>query len=211
VRAIGEADDLLFFRAQRAVRRALLRLAEAWRLAPVDDIFHLPLPLVRAHAARGEPIAAESARRIAAEARAARAEQTRCGAPRAFRDGRAIAAAPAAGQLDFWRGRSAGPGTARGPALPVDDLGRLAADPRGRVIIAQSITPAALVELAGAAGLVCEQGGVLDHAAALARELGMACVVGCAGAWRALAPGDEVLVDGDAGLVVRLSASRPGS
>ncbi len=98
---------------------------------------------------------------------------------------------------------------ARGLATPAagcfaSSTGRIHTDPHGRVIVAQSITPAALVQLAGAAALVCEQGGVLDHAAALARELGLPCVVGCSGAWHALAEGDEVLVDGDAGVVVRL-------
>jgi pyruvate,water dikinase len=109
--------------------------------------------------------------------------------------------------LDLWRGRSAGPGSARGSVLRVEDLGHLGADPRACVIVAQTITPGALVQLAGAVGLVCEQGGVLDHAAALARELGLPCVVGCAGAWQRLATGDEVLVDGDAGLVVRLGSA----
>jgi pyruvate,water dikinase len=88
--------------------------------------------------------------------------------------------------------------------LRVVDLGRIHTDPHDRVILARSITPAALVQLTGAAALVCEQGGVLDHAAALARELGMPCVVGCPGAWQSLRERDQVLVDGDAGLVVRL-------
>jgi phosphoenolpyruvate-protein kinase (PTS system EI component) len=38
----------------------------------------------------------------------------------------------------------------------------------------------------------------------MARELGMPCVVGCAGITRELRPGDQLLVDGDAGLVVRI-------
>jgi len=203
VRMIGEADDLLFFRAQRAVRRALLALAGAWGLSPADDVFHLPFDQVRASAS-GEAFDPAHARRLALAARAARDGQRQRAAPLAFRDGRSIARAAPAG-LDFWRGRSAGRGTARGQALRVDDLGHLDADPQGRVIVARSITPASVIQLAGAAALVCEQGGVLDHAAALARELGLPCVVGCAGAWHALGPRDQVLVDGDAGLVVRLA------
>jgi phosphohistidine swiveling domain-containing protein len=53
----------------------------------------------------------------------------------------------------------------------------------------------------GCAALVSETGGLLDHGAALARELGATCVVGCAGAWTALADGVQVSVDGDAGVV----------
>jgi pyruvate,water dikinase len=53
----------------------------------------------------------------------------------------------------------------------------------------------------GCAALVSETGGLLDHGAALARELGIPCVVGCRGAWSSLADGMLVSVDGDAGLV----------
>jgi pyruvate,water dikinase len=48
---------------------------------------------------------------------------------------------------------------------------------------------------------VSETGGLLDHGAALARELGIPCVVGCAGAWTQLIDGALIAVDGDAGLV----------
>jgi len=204
--AIGEADDLLFARAQRAVRRALIGLAEAWGLSPPDNIFYLPLSLVRARAERGEQVPPDVAREMARSARAARDAQRGRRAPPAFRDGRPIADMSAPGRLDFWRGQSARSGTARGRVLPFEDLGHLADDPRGRVVVAQAVTPAALLALSGAAALVCEQGGVLDHAAALARELGLPCVVGCAGVWRALGADDHVLVDGDAGLVVRITA-----
>jgi pyruvate,water dikinase len=205
VRTIGEADDLLFFRAQRVVRRALLGLSRSWRLSPPDDIFYLPLERVRAAAERGTPIDPGDARRAALQAREIRDAQRGRAAPLAFRDGRPIAPVGGGGLgLDFWRGRSAGSGSARGRVLRVVDLGRIHTDPHDRVILARSITPAALVQLTGAAALVCEQGGVLDHAAALARELGMPCVVGCPGAWQSLRERDQVLVDGDAGLVVRL-------
>ena len=53
----------------------------------------------------------------------------------------------------------------------------------------------------GCAALVSETGGLLDHGAALARELGIPCVVGCAGAWTQLGDGMQVTVDGDAGRV----------
>jgi phosphohistidine swiveling domain-containing protein len=207
VRTISEADDLLFFRAQRAVRRALLGLAGRWHLSPPDDVFHLPLEQVRASAESGAAIDPAQAHLLADEARAVRESRRRRAAPLAFRDGRAIA--PAGGSvraaLSFWRGRGAGRGSARGRVLRVDDLGHLDSAPRGRVIVALSVTPAALIQLAGAAALVCEHGGVLDHAAALARELGLPCVVGCPGVWRALDERHEILVDGDAGLVIRLS------
>jgi phosphoenolpyruvate-protein kinase (PTS system EI component) len=66
------------------------------------------------------------------------------------------------------------------------------------------------VLVGGAVALVAEHGGPLGHGAALARELGIPCVVGCAGALALLADGDEVLVDGAAGLVLKLPGSRTG-
>jgi pyruvate,water dikinase len=55
------------------------------------------------------------------------------------------------------------------------------------------------------AAIVTEHGGVLDHATALAAELGIPCVAGCRGAWSLLEDGDDTWVDGETGAVVRLS------
>ncbi|HEU5059817.1 MAG TPA: PEP-utilizing enzyme, partial [Kofleriaceae bacterium] len=148
------------------------------------------------------PAAAELA--AAARARAGRAEQRARAMPLAFADGRRRDPLVPPGAPDLWRGRPAGGGAARGPVALVGDLGHLDRDPKGCVVAAASVTPAALVQLAGAVALVCEHGSALGHAAALARELGMPCVVGCAGITRELNAGDQLLVDGDAGLVVRV-------
>jgi pyruvate,water dikinase len=201
---IAEADDLYFFRAQRAVRRALLALAARWGIAANDDaIFYLPLALVRRHA-DGATRPTDDELAAARAARARRAEERARAMPLAFSDGRRRDPLVAPNAPDLWRGRAAGGGSARGPVAIVGDLGHLDRDPRGCVVAASSVTPAALVQLAGALALVCEHGGALGHAAALARELGMPCVVGCAGITRELKPGDQLLVDGDAGLVVRV-------
>ena len=58
--------------------------------------------------------------------------------------------------------------------------------------------------LVAAAALVVETGGPLDHVAAQARERGIPAVVGAAGACAAFADGDQVIVDGGAGLVARI-------
>src|SRR5262249_12916434 len=57
--------------------------------------------------------------------------------------------------------------------------------------------------LVGAVAIVAEQGGLLGHGAALARELGIPCVVGCVGALT-LSDGNEVWIDAEAGVVIRL-------
>ena len=53
----------------------------------------------------------------------------------------------------------------------------------------------------GSYAVVSETGGYLDHGAALARELGIPCVVGCRDAWSVLVDGMIVSVDGDGGVV----------
>jgi phosphohistidine swiveling domain-containing protein len=63
------------------------------------------------------------------------------------------------------------------------------------------------VLLHGVVAVVAQHGGLLDHGAAMARELGLPCVVGCAGASGQIRAGDSLLVDGEAGLVLRLGAA----
>ena len=58
--------------------------------------------------------------------------------------------------------------------------------------------------LHAATAVISEHGGLLDHGAAIARELGVPCVVSCRGAWTHLRDGDTVWLDGNAGVVIRL-------
>ena len=71
----------------------------------------------------------------------------------------------------------------------------------GDVVVTRTVTPALAIQVIGCAALVSETGGLLDHGAALARELGIPCVVGCHEAWSLLGDGMVVTVDGDAGSV----------
>ena len=85
-------------------------------------------------------------------------------------------------------------------AVHVGDLDDVAPD---TIAIVESVLPsdAALIPFLG--GLVCESGDVLGHASILAREAGIPCVVDVPHARRALARTDRVIVDGDAGAVIR--------
>jgi pyruvate,water dikinase len=75
----------------------------------------------------------------------------------------------------------------------------------GGILVARTIDPNWLPWLKVAAGVIAEQGGLTCHGAILARELGIPAVVGVAGATRAIASGDSVLVDGDSGEVFALA------
>ena len=52
-----------------------------------------------------------------------------------------------------------------------------------------------------AAAIVTNRGGILTHAAIVARELGKPCVIGTKNATKILKDGDEVEVDADKGAV----------
>jgi pyruvate,water dikinase len=75
----------------------------------------------------------------------------------------------------------------------------------GDVLVAPTTTPAWTPLFPALAGLVTETGGILSHAAIVAREYGVPTVVGVAGATRRIADGASVSVDGDQGTVTLLS------
>jgi fructose-specific PTS system IIA-like component len=72
------------------------------------------------------------------------------------------------------------------------------------VVVAARLGPAQLLALprARVKGLVLAEGGTLSHTVVLARAFGVPCVTGVEGIERVLATGDEVIVDGERGLVV---------
>ena len=189
--ALGEADDWLYARAQAAVRRGLLavgrRLGDAGRLRVAEDVFFLPLDRVRGLSA-GQAEADLSI--LAAEGRAA--WQRARALPPPLSD---------AGDAEAVRGAGTG-GRAIGRVAWHRPGVSAASD---TVLVAKTLLPTEL-PLIGALAIVTETGGPLDHVAAQARERGIPAVVGAHGASNVFADGDLVLVDGDAGLVVRLGS-----
>jgi pyruvate,water dikinase len=193
--AIGEEDDAYFARAQAMVRRALLAAGRAAGLEDPDDACWLPLDELD-EPAQVDPV---RARARAGAARAA-AERARLWAmPLVVIDGAAAGAAPAAAG-DVHRGAGSGP-TVTGVVHRVAELAHAARVPPGAIALVPTVTPALALVLAGARAIVSASGGILDHGAAIARELGVPCVVGCASAWEALRDGELVEVSGDEGLV----------
>jgi pyruvate,water dikinase len=100
------------------------------------------------------------------------------------------------------RGRTASAGRAIGPAH-LHDPSRAKDLPANAILIARTLLPTELPLLAPAA-IVVETGGALGHVAAQARERGLPAIVDAAGAATAFREGDRVLVDGDAGVAIRL-------
>ena len=106
-----------------------------------------------------------------------------------------------AGDADELKGTGASAGVARGPArvaLGSEDFERIQ---RGDIIVCPSSNPSWVPVFAIAEGLVTNTGGVLAHAAVVAREFGLPAVVGVAGATDKIADGRLVEIDGTAGIV----------
>jgi phosphohistidine swiveling domain-containing protein len=196
--AAAEDDDVLYARVQSRVRRALLRegrrLQTANLLARAEDIFWLPLEAVRRSAEEAVSLAAIT--QAVATARDAHAA--------ALADPPPLANARAAsgGRAGGVRGRPAAAGRAVGN-VHLHDPSSAAPVPPGAILIARTLLPTEL-PLVSPAAIVVETGGVLGHVAAQARERGLPAVVDAAGAVTAFRAGDRVLVDGDAGIVIRV-------
>ena len=75
---------------------------------------------------------------------------------------------------------------------------------KGRIILAQDLTPADTIVMRhhGVAGFITETGGPMSHTAILARSLGIPAVVGVYHATRSLHQGEQLIVDGEQGVVM---------
>ena len=99
-------------------------------------------------------------------------------------------------------GLVASPGIAQGVIVREIDLKADAAPGRPLVLLRPETSPHDLPALRRASALVTERGGLTSHAAIVARELKLPCVVGC-GSLDDLRDGEEVTVDGTTGAVYR--------
>lgn len=193
---LAELDDVWFAHAQARVRRALLARGAA--LAIGADVFWLPLDDVLV--ADVDP---EHARSRASAARAAHRRASAWRMPATVGGpadpSAASSSTSASAGSARWRGVGAG-GIASGRVVHISTLWELPVLPMGAIAVTPAVTPALAVALVGAAAIVSETGGLLDHGAAMARELGIPCVVGCTDAM-SLPPHALVTVDGEAGTV----------
>lgn len=101
-------------------------------------------------------------------------------------------------------GLAASPGIREGRARVIKHIAELPELGRGDVIVAETASPSLIVLLPVMAALVTDRGGMLSHAAIVARELGVPAVVGTGDATRCIADGARIRVDGTAGVVTVL-------
>ena len=156
-----------------------------------EDVFFLTFDELAATAAGAPLVAPLTARRAAFDRDAVAAPPLRLGhEPPSL-------ARPA----DSLAGELGAPGHCRAAARVVHDLADLARVAAGEIVVAAYTDPGWTPFLARAGGLVLEVGGALSHGAIVARELGLPALVGVAGALRAIADGDTLTLDAEAGRV----------
>jgi pyruvate,water dikinase len=110
-----------------------------------------------------------------------------------------------AGETKLVRGLAASPGLYEGRARVVLGAEHFAKVERGDVLIARTTCPSYNVLLPLLGGIVTDRGGLLSHAAIVAREYGMPAVVGTTDATTMVPDGARVRVDGGTGEVQVLS------
>lgn len=98
-------------------------------------------------------------------------------------------------------GTGASPGKATGVARVIAGPEEFARVKPGDILVCASSNPSWVLLFGIIRGLVTNTGGVLSHAAVVAREFGVPAVVGTGEATRRISDGQTVEVDGTAGEV----------
>ena len=111
------------------------------------------------------------------------------------------------GELRRSRGIGASAGFARGPALAIQSADLPSLFEPDAILVAQVIHPYMAPLFLRAAGVVVEDGGLLQHAAILAREFGIPAVVGVADAVELFGRAALLEMDGGTGEVTMLEGA----
>lgn len=99
------------------------------------------------------------------------------------------------------RGRSAFHGLASGPVRVIFDVRETTDVPDGFILVTAMTEPDFVPLMKKAAAIITDEGGLLCHAAIIARELGKPCIIGTKIATKVLKDGDMVEVDAEKGIV----------
>jgi pyruvate, water dikinase len=106
-------------------------------------------------------------------------------------------------------GLGASPGVATGVVRVLESPTDESALQGGEILVTHMTSPDWVPIMRRAAAIVTDAGGMTSHAAIVARELGLPCIVGAHNATRVLETGTLVTVDGAAGTVVSGGAEAP--
>lgn len=99
------------------------------------------------------------------------------------------------------RGITASKGIAKGKARIILNANEISRVLEGDVLVARFTEPSFTIAMMKASAFVTDIGGICSHAAIIARELGVPCIVGAKNATTLIKEGKEVTVDADQGIV----------
>jgi phosphohistidine swiveling domain-containing protein len=105
-----------------------------------------------------------------------------------------------------YSGLAAAPGRASGKAYVIHNAEDIMAGPAGAILVIRILHPHLAPLLPRVAGLVVEEGAILQHATTLARECGIPAAVGIRDARRLFQGGVLLEVDGYTGQVTERRA-----
>lgn len=107
-------------------------------------------------------------------------------------------------KITTFSGRTASPGIATGIVATVREIKDLSKVKKGNILVAKCTVPAFMAAMERAAGFVTETGGLLSHAAIVAREIKKPCIIGVDHVMEMLKDGDRVRVDATNGIIKKL-------
>ncbi len=71
----------------------------------------------------------------------------------------------------------------------------------GEILVTEMTRPAFVMALRKVSGIITDRGGILSHAAMVAREFNLPCVVNTEKATKILKTGQKILLDADKGII----------
>ncbi|CDO90331.1 hypothetical protein AWC29_26190 [Mycobacterium triplex] len=201
LRGVGKASFLQALDVARAAaRRVGEHLAMTGVLADAGDVFYLTVDEI----VEGLPFDEGVMRDLVGRRRERRAEYQRLELPSWWRGTPEPTAIPETDNSSdddiLLTGIAAGSGVVEGPVRVVHDPAVIEVEP-GEILVAPTTDPSWASIMFVSSALVVDIGSVLSHAAVVARELGLPCVVNTRNGTRVLRDGDLVRVDGVAGTV----------
>jgi phosphohistidine swiveling domain-containing protein len=195
-------DQRCAFSPRRLVLAAARRLVSKGALAGANDVFYLRSHDLLSALAGGLSNTQSIADRTAAEMQrwSAITPPKTIGAPPSEEPAPVTSPLGDHGSQQH-SGNGASAGIARGPARVLMSLAEADRLRPGDVLVARTTMPAWTPLFAAACAVVTETGGVLSHAAVVAREYGIPAVLNVVDATRVIRDGQLVEVDGTKGII----------
>jgi len=103
----------------------------------------------------------------------------------------------------FLKGTPASPGVAEGKVRIIINPEHINKMQSKEILVAPFTNPLYTPAILKASAIITDKGGMMCHAAIIAREFGVPCVAGTENATKKLIDGMKVIVDGEKGIVYR--------